>query len=77
MFGSHYSFMSDKVVTYDESSEATALGWIKQYVNAQWGGTEIHATLQAVCNVPVTEGKYTTSCRHVYVSHVFHVLHFA
>ncbi|KAL3131752.1 hypothetical protein ABBQ38_007471 [Trebouxia sp. C0009 RCD-2024] len=57
VFGTCYRFMSDKVVTYNESSEATALAWIKQNVNGHWGGTEIHATLQAVCNVPVTEGR--------------------
>lgn len=58
VFGTRYSFMSDQVVPYNESSEASALAWIKQNVNADWGGTEIRATLQAVCNVPVTEGKY-------------------
>lgn len=50
--------MSEKVLTYNEASEASALSWIRQNVNAQWGGTEIHATLQAVCSVPVTKGTH-------------------
>jgi len=56
VFGSTWQFMSPKCEDYTEDSAAAAVAWIQTNVHANWGGTEIAGTLDAIFDVPVSDG---------------------
>ena len=48
--------MSPKCEDYTEDSAAAAVAWIQANVHANWGGTEIAGTLDAIYDTPVSDG---------------------
>ena len=56
VFGSSWQFMSPKCQDYTEETAAAAVAWIQTNVHANWGGTEIAGTLQAIYQTPISDG---------------------
>ena len=56
VFGSSWQFMSSECQDYTEESAATAVAWVQANVHANWGGTNIGGTLDAIYSTPICEG---------------------
>ena len=59
--------MSPKCQDYTEDSAAAAVAWIQANVHANWGGTQIAGTLDAIYDTPVSDG--AQPCCIVFLPH--------
>ena len=62
VFGSNWQFMSDACQDYTEESAAAAVAWVQTNVHANWGGTEIGGTLDAIYKTPLCDGVQRAAC---------------